>query len=97
MRSMRSSISCWMSHTDCGSISAARRESVFRMSSMGGSAAHGREGLLERDDRREAGHAGELAPADRARVLEEIHSAGRRMVEAEAEETAEQRARDRLG
>src|SRR5690242_15773680 len=54
------------------------------------------EDVLEAEERLEPAGALEGPAVDRAGILEEVHRAGRRVVEAETEELAEDGARDRL-
>src|SRR5689334_11782410 len=96
MRAMRSSISrCRFGAS--GSAAVATRVSVVTRSAIARLAPHAREHVLEAEERREARRLLETTAVERARVLEEIHRAGRRVVETPAEELTEERARDRLG
>src|SRR5947199_9624772 len=55
-----------------------------------------RERLVEREQRLESSRVDEALPRDRARVLDVVDGAGRRVEEAELEEAAEQGARHEL-
>src|SRR5213083_2129721 len=95
MRCMRSSICRCRSKTVSGRTSVTvRRSAPTAWTTV--SVADTREDVLEAEEGLEPGGALEAPSVDRAGILEEVHGAGRRVVEPEAEELAEDGARDRL-
>src|SRR2546427_7773057 len=96
MRRMRASICRWRSKIVSGRTSVTGRASAPTASATD-SVADTCEDVLEAEEWLEARRPLEAPPVDGAGILEEVHGARRRGVEAETEEPAEDGAGDRLG